>query len=58
MNNSNKPTRGPGRPELPDNLKQKYQRIAIYPETYVRLKKKSIKENKSIADLIDEQFNL
>jgi hypothetical protein len=57
MNNSNKPKRKVGRPKLPGGANQKYQRIAIYPETYLVLKKKSILEKKTIADLIKEQFN-
>jgi len=57
MNNSNKPKRKVGRPQLPEHLRQKYQRVAIYPETYLKLKKKSLLENKTIADLIKEHFN-
>lgn len=56
MNNSNKPKRKVGRPPMPERLKQKYQRVAIYPETYLKLKKKSILDKKKIAQIIDEQF--
>jgi hypothetical protein len=49
--------RSVGRPKLPEGTNQKYQRIAIYPETYLILKKRSILENKTISDLIKEHFN-
>jgi hypothetical protein len=66
MDNKNRPKRPigrpkskrpVGRPKIPEGTGQKYQRIAIHPETYLKLKKRSLLENKTIANLIKEHFN-
>lgn len=44
--------RGPGRPRLEDEEKTKYQRIAVYPETYKLAKEKSKKNGVSMVDWI------
>lgn len=51
-----KPKRPVGRPKTPDRLKTVYQRVPIRVDTYLKLKKKSILENKTMTEIIDEQF--
>ena len=43
-----------GRPKLPEDQKQKYQRVALYPQTHKRIKRHSKKENKNIIDWMED----
>jgi hypothetical protein len=56
MNDSNTPKRGRGRPKIPGRVKPEYQRLAVYPETYLIIKKRAQLEGKPMARLIAEQF--
>ena len=58
MNN----TRKVGRPKLPDDQKKQYQRIAIYPETYQKIKSKTkpftdVEIKDYIKNLVDNDSN-
>ena len=50
-------TRKVGRPKLEEKDKQKYQRIAIYHKTYVRLKCLSQLRNVTHVELLDNLIN-
>lgn len=39
-----------GRPPLPEDQKQKYQRVALYPETHAEAKKLSEKDGEKLID--------
>lgn len=43
-----------GRKKLPDNEKQKHQRIPVYVETYQLIKKKSKKTGKPMTVWLDD----
>lgn len=43
-----------GRPPLPQGEKIVYQRIAVYPKTYKRIKQNSQNESKTIATYLEE----
>lgn len=42
-----------GRPKLPLDQRQKYQRIAVYPQTYDKLKAAAENNNVQLIDLIE-----
>lgn len=41
-----------GRPKLPDNKKQRFSRIAIYPETHKLIKKRSKQQKLTIVEFL------
>lgn len=45
-----------GRPKLEPEKKRKYQRIAVYKETYLHAKVESIKEKKTLSEWINEKL--
>lgn len=44
-----------GRPALPDDQKQKYQRVALYPETHAKAKK--LAGTEKLIDWFDRLVN-
>jgi len=46
-----------GRPQLREEDRQKYQRIAIYPSTYIRLKSLAQVKNITHIKLLDDLIN-
>lgn len=43
-----------GRPKLPEHERQKYQRVALYPETHALAKKLAETDKKNLIDWLDE----
>ncbi len=43
-----------GRPKIPEDAKQKYQRVALYPETHRRIKEISDATNEDLVDVFDK----
>ena len=43
-----------GRPKLPENQRQKYQRVALYPETHAAAKTLAAKDGKRLIDWFDD----
>ncbi len=46
--------RRPGQPKKPDELKAKYERMAVLPDTYKRIKKNAKKKKMKIVNYIEE----
>lgn len=43
-----------GRPKLPVDQKQRYQRVALYPKTYDRIKRLAAEEDERIIDWVED----
>lgn len=43
-----------GRPPLPKSLRKTYQRLAVYPPTYKRIRDNAKAEGESIVDYIEK----